>query len=949
MYLFLLNNSYWNRVWNTARVVLARTVKIRVIKTTSGAAVLTTLLYLAAMSVGAAPTGQHSWVIDHWGPSDGLPQSSVNGIAQTSDGYLWLATFNGLARFDGQSFRVLNEDNSGISKHRLTALKADGETLYIGDFDGQVSQMRAGAFSLLSRRAAENFDQITDIALSDANELIITRRRSGRSRLLPTGDESVSPPDVMAKDRPYSDTVDQPSAVLRDREGNTWVGTRGQGLYCFLSNGDHLHWTSDSGLSSNIIQSILEDREGNIWVGTFTGGLLRFKPGIFATYKPAFGANPDDLFTSVAELSDGRILLGARVGGLYAAGDRELLPIDSPADGITAMARRKDGSLLIGSSNGHLYQTDNSLATWSKLPVSITGNDRRIFAILEDTQGVLWVGVNEGVIRLQAEEQILIAPGQGLAGPRVRAILEDQDGSLWFGTQDHGLSHYAGGVFSNYAEPDGLASDVAWTLHQDVTGSIWVGSFGGGLSRIKQGEPYALTTRDGLWDNLVAGIISDEEGRLWLGSSRGIFYLEPDAQERLKKSPVHSTAFDEDSGITDSEITGGYQPSAIRAQDGSLWMASNNGAIRVQPGKLRVNKLPPVLNMEGIVVDDRLISPDGSGTVTIPAGSHRVDFNFIGISLSALAKVRYRYMLRGYDSDWQSAGHSRLAEYTELPPGEYEFLFNAANNDGVWGEKPMSVNIHAEPWFWQTYWFRLATFVVALSALVGAIRYLSQRRLRIRMQELEQAQALEEERRRIARDLHDDVGARLTNIHLLNERASRKIESGEDAATDLNDIKSRTRELAQAMDEVVWAVDPGKDNAADLIDYLSRYADDFFAASPIRLLQDVPPDPSPVTIDARIRHAVFSVFKEALNNAAKYSEAEKIHLLYSVRRDLLEIRVSDDGVGFGDRHDAGNGLANMRARMREIGGSCDINARDGKGCVIAISLPLHKVSEGGSD
>ena len=293
------------------------------------------------------------------------------------------------------------------------------------------------------------------------------------------------------------------------------------------------------------------------------------------------------------------------------------------------------------------------------------------------------------------------------------------------------------------------------------------------------------------------------------------------------------------------------------------------------------------------------------------------------------------------------AGTRRAAVYTHLPAGHYRFRVVACNNDGVWSQAGASLPFSVLPPFWKTWWFISLCSLAALGTAGGAARYISLRNLRAELKRLEQQYALEKERSRIARDIHDDLGAGLTQITLLSELGQKNGAAPKELESHFRQISDRAREIIQSMDAIVWAVNPKNDTLDHLADYLPRFAEDFLRSTAIRCRIDVPPVLPEVPLTAEIRHHLFLTVKEALHNVVKHSSASEVWIRLSVDGNTFSIIIEDNGPGFLPPHHSpaprGNGLSNMKKRLDEIGGRVEFHSRPGQGTKMILTVPVQPI------
>lgn len=305
--------------------------------------------------------------------------------------------------------------------------------------------------------------------------------------------------------------------------------------------------------------------------------------------------------------------------------------------------------------------------------------------------------------------------------------------------------------------------------------------------------------------------------------------------------------------------------------------------------------------------------------------------------------MQLRYRLRNFDQGWTEAGTSRTARYPRLPAGEYQFEVEACNEAGIWSETPRRVALRVLPFFWQTWWFQTGMLLLFTGGVVGLVRYFSFRRLRRELARLEQQEMLHRERARIARDMHDEVGAKLSRLSLLSDLAGQQAHLPAPARDEVREISETARETIRSFDEIVWAVNPRNDTLANLANYLCRFAEELFEGSPVQCIFDLPTEIPPVELSTEERHHVFLAAKEALNNIVKHAAAQHVTLRLRMLPTAYEFQFEDDGRGVAAdrwRTGDGNGLRNMRDRMAMVGGEFFLAPGAQGGTLLTLRVPL---------
>jgi len=323
-----------------------------------------------------------------------------------------------------------------------------------------------------------------------------------------------------------------------------------------------------------------------------------------------------------------------------------------------------------------------------------------------------------------------------------------------------------------------------------------------------------------------------------------------------------------------------------------------------------------------------------------------LEIHYTGLNFSAPGEVRFRYRLEGHEKVWTEAGDTRVAYYGKLPPGNYRFHVIAANEDGVWNETGASFAVTMQPWFWQTQAFLVFVIIVGLLLVAAIVRYLSTLKLQREVQSLKQQEMLEKERSRIARDLHDQLGANLTQIALLGEMAEEDKNLPDEIGSHAQQISQTARETTRSLDEIVWAANPLNDTLEGLANYACKYAQDYLTLAGLRYRIDAPTEFPPLPLPPEVRHNVFLAFKESVNNVVKHAQAGEawVRLRLQPDRFILEIEDNGRGVSEGDANKGRNGLRNMKKRMADIHGEFFIGPRAGGGTIVRLTIPLAKLA-----
>ncbi|MGA1238738.1 MAG: triple tyrosine motif-containing protein, partial [Limisphaerales bacterium] len=482
-------------------------------------------------------------------------------------------------------------------------------------------------------------------------------------------------------------------------------------------------------------------------------------------------------------------------------------------------------------------------------------------------------------------------------------------------------------------------------------GGLGVAPAGGRLACL-EGEVWSVySLREGLKSRSLSYLGGDGRGGLWVGSNTGMMRL---GLEQLSGSvsgnqgKLPMRVYRLPDGLPTPECTEGSQPGLCLGKDGRLWFTTVEGLVGVDPANLEVNPVPPAVVIESVEIEDvalrtNLLEMRWPETVVVPPGRERVEVHYTSLNLRSPDRAQFRYRMDGYESRWTEAGDALVARYTKLPPGEYGFHLQASNEDGVWNEEGARLSFVVLPPFWRTWWFLggMTTLVLAIGA--GIVWYTATQRMRRQVGRLRQQQALERERARIARDLHDQLGASLTQISLLGEMADADRDLPEEVSGYARQITQTSRETAKVLDEIVWAVNPSNDTLDGLMTYFCKNAQEYLAVAGVRVRLEVPTQLPEVVLPPDVRHNFFLAAKEAVTNVVRHARATEARIRLQVGEARIVLEVQDNGSGLGgmdpERAARRNGLKNMRKRMQDVGGEFELGDAESGGAVVRLTVP----------
>jgi ligand-binding sensor domain-containing protein/signal transduction histidine kinase len=982
-----------------------------------------------------------------WTKQQGLPDDSVTSVLQTRDGYLWVGTSGGLARFDGVRFvliaprsqppntpicvTALCEDSAG----RLwIGTQASGLLCYVGGLvtrlpgtgslpDGTINSIAddaagnlwLGTPSGLSRLAGAQLtrftardglpnDFVSSVHVARSGTVWISTRggmcqfKDGRIYPFPfqTDSPGRSPESLgVYEDRrgnlwAFGDTYlvnltegkhlnhfgsrDTTASkriwsLCEGRRGELWIGTSGQGLYCFADDKFTPLAPHNGGLTSDV-RALCEDREGNLWLGTYGGGLVRLQPRNVRVLNAGAGL-PDRPPVSLGFNSQGRGWIGFERGGLYAgaAESFERVSGESGSDFqnlVSTICVTADSNLWVGTPGNGLY----CLANQKTLHYTTANglSDDSILSLAADSEGGVWAGTfSGGLHRFAGGELTSYGASSGLPREPVTAILAAHTGGVWIGFAGGQVFRGQNGAFRSVVEPALLAGKAIHALHEDAAGHLWLGAASGRLGCLTGSRFLSWDLNLGSADRSILGILGDDLGDLWLGTGGSIYRAE---QRNISASLANQDSIRPQLIFT-AEATPNLPPAygwprALKSPDGKLWFGLVGGMVVLDARGAISDAAPPSVVIEEIAVNSQPISRTPAKPPAAPASGPEapvrlspdlssLEIHFTALHFSAPEKIQFRHRLEGFDPDWVVDGDKgRSVHYGRLPYGVYTFHVQAGTADGAWHENGAAFTFLRPKPVWRT------DLALAVYGLAGVIlvtltaRMVSNRRLRGKLDTLAAQQAMERERMRIAQDMHDEIGSKLTKISFMSERAKGELQGQDSVARKLDSIAHSSRDLLQSLDEIVWVVNPHNDTLEHLADYLGQYATEYLQNTAVECELHVPRGLPHHPLSAETRHNLFLAFEESLNNALKHGRASRISVNMVAAPSRFDIKIKDNGRGFdptpsmfapqadgtppGKR--GGNGMRNMSQRLAEAGGRCEIRSQAGHGTTVTFSIPL---------
>lgn len=743
--------------------------------------------------------------------------------------------------------------------------------------------------------------------------------------------------------------------ILQVSEKEFWVGTT-KGIFIYddqMRKFTH-HYTSLSGGKKDLlfVQTLYKDHSGNIWIGTNGDGLKKYAPREqpFNHYKS--NSNKGDIVKSIYADGKDLVLVGYYDNGFDIFSKRngfvKKVRVGQsstifPGDMVYAMMGLDETKILMSIAGkapafGIYNSTDENFTNitnqvYAKIGLRPNANVYPV-AIKTPQNNILFNYADALLeVKLDNNHQPDIQLINRFDNEVINTVFEDGEGTRWVGTLNGYYVSHANNPGWEKGNPT-LSKQVK-TIAEDAEGNMWFGTVNGLYVLNKAGfilKTYSMG--EGLVNDFIYGILRDNQGDMWFSHNKGITRY-----DHQQKTFRH---FSVEDGLQSNEFnTGAY----FKSPTGELFFGGINGTNSFFPDDIQDNQQLPMVQITRVELNDELLKTDtviwAKEKLVFDYTQNTVSFEFAGMEFTEPRKNQYAYRMDGIDKDWIRSGSKRFARYANMPPGEYIFEVKASNNDGVWNEKPANVRIVIVPPYWQTTWFRLILFVLAI-AMVSSIAWLISRQRYLRkLRIFEMKQTIQHDRDRISRELHDNVGSQLSLI-------SSNLDWVSNPVTPLNELEKSKRleevsriskDVITHLRETIWALKKSEISFSDLTDKLKLIAQQQVSILPSIDLnfRDRGVDSLQLKPDEALN--LLRVCQEAIHNAIKHSGLKKLDISWHCRNGNYEVSIKDDGRGFNQVSNSSEhyGLENMKQRAAEIEAAIAINTEVGSGTTITIS------------
>lgn len=923
-------------------------------------------------------TGKFTRYLYKQNDSYSLSDNIVWSINEDVKGNIWVGTQRrGINKIETKTGEVLHyetdkdKDNSLPSNSIFKIYKEKNGTIWVGS--------QGGLSKFLPE--TDSFENYTVAAESGEKiGLVHSILRDSRNRLLLATATGLYTLDER-KGKLFHITDDKSNilndgvilSLVEDRKNNIWAGTV-MGLVKLKSgNADDAilythNFENQNSLIGNRVTSLMEDQAGVLWAAAYRGGVDKitdrtenfsnysYNPdnkNSLGTYYVSFFAQDDDGNIWIVGYNNILTKFNPETNSFKRFKLVQNKPKKNTSFSVTSIVN--DNNKLWIATNRGLIVFDAQKGKQLNLPDGILKNRDVAYGnipyLLLSSDHKLWISVSEkGIYRydfLTQKFDHYINPSNDLTNYMkniVQVIYEDKDHTIWAGSLGGLLKlNQSTRQFKTYShrltDPESLSNDYVYFITEDSKGDFWIGT-SNGLNRFDK-EKEAFTTyseKDGLPNNVIMSILEDSRKNLWISTNKGLARY--DVEKKTFKN------FDVDDGLSTNIF---FAQSAIAGKDGRFYFGGNRGFTSFYPSQIKLNQyIPPVyitnLKAGKDIGELNQITP-GANKHVFPYDRNFYEIDFASLDFTNPDKNVYKYKLEALDENWIYSGNKNTVVYTDLSPGKYLFKVMGSNSDGVWNEKPATLELIIQPPFWRTWWFSSLTILILLSVIyfTHLIRTRNKIAAALRIEKIREEENAKV-RKQAAIDFHDELGHRLTRISLLTEIAKRKLDyKNNEVIPLLKKISENSIQLYEGTKDFIWAIDPQNDSLYDLIIRLKDFGDEIFTDTDVAFfVSGVTSELEKTSLTTDMKRHLALIFKEGMHNSLKHSHSHSVILESKIEADEVVITLKDDGAGFdSDKVSAGNGLKNMKKRAEKINGILLINSSPGKGTSISFKGQIH--------
>lgn len=952
------------------------------------------------MAYGIKSSGQR-YNFKQYDIENGLIQSQVTAITQDNKSRLWIATLGGLSCFNGTQFTNLGKTD-GLNSNFLVSLAiTPAQNLIIGTERGismfrndslyKYTDLKEWADALTISSSGETFglsgknifkikgSTTQKIYVTGDSSEIVTAIKTDRSRrvwatvyrrglyyldgnqwrkkitgklvenliiidlmidgfaadkiwLLTTGGIYVAENGKIIK---TLDGIKKASTIIQDEKGNLWLGTN-KGAW-LVSGDQQIHFNAKNGFTDNVVTRIYKDREHNIWLGTDGSGIFKFNSSSYISYDESQGLQNSIVMSIINGPAPDEIWIGT-YDGIFAHQNNTIKRINIPSENedtrrINFLFKDSKRNIWIGTAGGGLW-------IWKKGIFNRIDRGSQALAcnaIVEDRHKNIWLSTNLGCFVLDASGKQITK----ISAEFGTSLLEIGNNIMLTGSQS------GANIIRNKKDITPLkfnpivgSSILSMLKYKDF---VLFGTADNGLViwNISTGKIKQISTKNGLFSDHVYSLLLDDHGIIWMGTGRGINKL------RAKDFSVLLNT-------NENTLMVECNQNAILKDGNKIWIGTTKGAwvYNNSDRTAMANKPFIFINSVGILAQNtkgnqNMMQVTYKGhelnkKIILPYNHNHLNINFTGIYLTNPKSVMYKYQLKGLDDKYGKPSYNSSVNYTALPPGNYIFQVKAITSSGITSANTASFEIEITPPYYQTNIFKVFVLVLILLFITIAVFVIinlseRQRKLRLKIKIEEQFKI----RKQTAEDFHDDIGNKLTRISVLSEVLSSMTDKYDhEKRAIIGKINTNVNELYNGTREILWSLNPKNDTIGELLSHIQEFGCDMFDDTSVHFNDNFLIKDRTRRLSLEVSRNILMIFKEAINNALKYSKADQVSFTAIMIDDNLDIKLEDNGRGFDTTSvKNGNGLNNMQVRAIRIKGNLNITSNI-KGTTVALSIKL---------
>ncbi|GEM_PF-1025669 len=903
--------------------------------------------------------------------SDGLPSAAILDITELPDGTLLFSTYGrGFVTYKDGVIDTFNTKNGLSSNMVFRFQKIGNKTGVISDKIQIYKSNKINDFPLQEKSFERGISNV--IVTEDGNEYVSSRIKGffvkeGNNRKIFTVKDGLFSNKIYVMEKDFNNNIllgtyeginkykngkisalkynGKPikgfvSDILVAKDGTIYYATE-HGVVVEKENRVDI-LSVQNGLLENTVGKILEGDNGIIYFGYENKGVGIYHPNRFTNFisdrdPTKYAAN------SIIQTDDSKILLGTDEGLFDLSANQKIGFNQMTNNKILSLASNKN-EIYVGTQRGFNIVSGNSIKKYYLGNKSVNG----IYDIAVSYDGDILLAVRrQGIIVYTPNENTgskfnntirnsmkirhenvkdgmltYISKVSGLQSSWVLDLLFTKDSTLVIGYHGSGVSMLKNGKFTHFKKESGLTDGIVTTIFEDNDGALWFGTRAGGISIYNNGLFDTLNIDHGLSSNNIRGIVQ-VGNKYYVTTTKGL--------NVVVKYPTgyFCRQINKNDGLVSNSCN---RNALLLDNNNNIWIGTNDGLSKYNPAVDKIIASPPKIHFTGIKIFNEDYSlNEFLSERELSYTQNYLKFSFIGMNLSAPDKVLYKYRLKNVDKDWITSDISNV-QYTSLDDGNYTFEVKARNEWGFWS-KPKALSFVITPAWWETWWF----YSLAILAIASLIAFVSSYRYRHLL-------AIEKMRSKISADLHDSVGSGLTEISILSELLIAQVpEDKKDFKSGLSNISTISRSLIESMSDIVWLVNPQKDTLKDLFKRLQMSYQEVLRYTDIDLVVENLDKLETVRLPMNFRQHLYLIFKEAINNAIKYSGGDLLNLKVQTEGTNLTVVFSDNGKGYDpNKEKTGNGLINMKNRAKEIGGKIEYFSVANKGTTIKFTGKFSK-------